>query len=319
MKKTAALLFAALIAFVPLSAQATSQNTPVTISSFAEWIKVGITNGWLVDNKVVEPKQATPAPAVTEEVKRVKEKALVIVDAYFDSSKISGEVVNVCIAKTGCELTPSPIAGTSSAFNHGTAMAELARKANPDAKIYLVRVASASKDSRTGAVTLQVVNGNDFLNSLRFVQSNKEEIGAVSFSYSMNGNMTKPGECRLSTTGSVNVSIVDPQIRSTVAELKTSGIPVFAATGNDGNRKPVSYPACIPDVASVASGFGDKILASSNHDASTDYVGALPANTLSYTSTIFGTISHATSTATVSVASMWLDGLVTEKWVKISR
>ena len=327
MKKTTALLFAALIAFVPLSAQATPQNAPVTISSFAEWIKVGITNGWLVDNKVIEPKQATPAPVptptpvptATEEVKKVKEKALVIVDAYFDSSKISGEVVNVCIAQAGCDLTPSPVAGTSSAFNHGTAMAELARKANPDVKIYLVRAASSVKNTKTGAVTIQVVNGNDFLNALRFVESKKEEIGAVSFSYSMNGNMTSPGECKLSTTGSVNVSVVDPQIRSTVAQLKTSGIPVFAATGNDGNRKPVSYPACIPDVASVASGFGDTLLASSNHDAATDYVGALPAKTLTYTSTIFGTISHATSTATVSVASMWLDGLVTEKWVRISR
>jgi hypothetical protein len=122
----------------------------------------------------------------------------------------------------------------------------------------------------------------------------------------------------LSTYGSVNVSVVDPQIRSTIAELKSAGIPVFAATGNAGNRKPVSYPACIPDVASVASGFGDKILSSSNHDANTDYVGALPSNTLRYSSAIFGTISHATSSATASVAAMWLDGLVTDKWVRVS-
>ena len=319
MKKTTAILFAALLAIVPLSAQATAERPIISISNFDEWLKAGVDNGWVVDNKIVEQVKKSPEPVATEEVKRVKEKALVIVDAYFDSSKISGEIVNVCIARTGCELTPTPIAGASSAFNHGTAMAEIARKANPDVKIYLVRAASAVRDSRTGAVTMQVINGNDFLNALRFVQSNKEEIGAVSFSYSMNGNMTRAGECRLSTSGSVNVSVVDPQIRSTVAELKSSNIPVFAATGNDGNRRPVSYPACIQDVSSVASGFGDRFLSSSNHDAFTDYVGALPANTLSYTSTIFGTISHATSSATASVAAMWLDGLVTEKWVRISR
>jgi hypothetical protein len=326
MKKATAVLFAALLAIIPLSAQATAERPVINISSFDEWLKAGVDNGWVVDNKISQPAKSISqvviteeANRVTEEVKRVKEKALVIVDAYFDSSKISGEVVNVCIARIGCELTPTPVAGASSAFNHGTAMAELARKANPDVKIYLVRAAAAARDSRTGAVTMQVINGNDFLNALRFVQSNKEEIGAVSFSYSMNGNMTKAGECRLSTSGSVNVSVVDPQIRSTVAELKSSGIPVFAATGNDGNRRPVSYPACIQDVASVASGFGDRFLSSSNHDAFTDYVGALPANTLSYTSTIFGTISHATSSATASVAAMWLDGLVTEKWVRVSR
>jgi hypothetical protein len=324
MKKTTAILFAALLAIVPLSAQATAERPIISISSYEEWLAAGVKNGWVVNSQIVQrnveqPQPVATDPVVTEEVKRVAEKALVIIDAYFDSSKISGDVVNVCIARTGCELTPTAVAGVSSAFNHGTAMAYLARKANPDVKIYLVRAASTLRDSRTGAVTMQVVNGNDFLNALRFVQSKKEEIGAVSFSYSMNGNMTRAGECRLSTSGSVNVSVVDPQIRSTIAELKSSNIPVFAATGNDGNRRPVSYPACITDVASVASGFGDRLLSSSNHDAFTDYVGALPANTLSYTSTIFGSISHATSSATASVAAMWLDGLVTEKWVRISR
>jgi hypothetical protein len=322
MKKTTAILFAALLAIVPLSAQATAERPIISISNYEEWLKAGVDNGWVVNSQIVqrsvEQPKPTAEPVVTEEVKIVKEKALVIVDAYFDSSKISGDVVNVCIARIGCDLIPSPVAGLSSAFNHGTVMADLARKANPDVKIYLVRAASASRDSRTGSVAMQLVNGNDFLNALKFVQSKKDEVGAVSFSYSMNGNMTKVGDCRLSTSGSVNTSVVDPQIRSTVSDLKTAGIPVFAATGNDGNRKPVSYPACIPDVASVASGFGDKLLASSNHDAATDYVGALPSSTLSYKSIVFGNIPHATSSATASVAAMWLDGLVTEKWVRVS-
>jgi hypothetical protein len=163
------------------------------------------------------------------------------------------------------------------------------------------------------------VNGNDFLNALRLVESRQDEIAAISFSYSMNGNMTRPGDCRLSTSGLVNVSVVDPQIRSTISQLKNSGIPVFAATGNDRNRKPVAYPACISDVMSVASGIGDSFLSTSNHDANTDYVGALPANTFSYTSTIFRNIPHATSSATASVASMWVEGLVTDKWVRVSR
>lgn len=324
LKKTTAILFAALLAIVPLSAQATAERPIISISSYEEWLAAGVQNGWVVNSQIVQRnvEQSKPEitePVVTQEVKRVKEKVLVIVDAYFDSSKISGEVVDVCIARVGCELTPTPIAGVASAYNHGTAMADLARKANPDLKLYLVRAASSFKDPRSGAVTMQGVNGNDFLSALKFVQSKQDEVGAVSFSYSMNGNMTKAGECRLSTSGSVNVSVVDPQIRSAIAELKNSGIPVFAATGNDRNSKPVSYPACIEDVMSVASGQGNSFLSSSNHDANTDYVGALPANTLSYTSTIFGTISHATSSATASVAAMWLEGLVTEKWVRISR
>jgi hypothetical protein len=243
---------------------------------------------------------------------------LVIIDSYFDSSKISGDVVNVCIARVGCELTPSPIAGASSSFNHGTAMAYLARKANPDVKLILIRASSSTKNPRTGVVTMAFINGQDLLNSLRWVAQNQKEVSAVSFSYSISGNM-KMGECKLSTVGSVNVSVVDPQIRSAVSELKAGGVPVFASTGNDSNRRPVAYPACIPDVMSVAAGVGDSFIRSSNHDSNTDFVGALPANTFNYTSSVFGVIAQTTSSATASVAALWSRGLVTEKFVRVSR
>jgi hypothetical protein len=320
MKKTTAILFAALLAIVPLSAQATAERPTISISSYEEWLKAGVDNGWVVNSQIVQRNVEQPKPAVepviTEEVKRVPEKALVIVDAYFDSSKISGEVVNVCIAKTGCELTPSPIAGTSSAFNHGTAMAELARKANPDVKIYLVRAASSVRNARTGAVTMQVVNGNDFLNALKFVQANKEEVGAVSFSYSMNGNMTSPGECRLSTSGSVNVSLVDPQIRSAVSDLKASGIPVFASAGNDTNKS-VSYPGCIANTMAVAhADETGKPLARA--DVNTDYFVKLSddGSKWSYSTTLTGLVSQSSSSATAALAAMWVTNPIAPGVVK---
>jgi hypothetical protein len=319
MKKLVAIVFAALLAILPISAQATSQS-----SAFDEWLKTGTANGWIVDGKVTQPVAPAPTPIPTTAptpttAPAATGKALVIVDSYFDSSKISGNVIDVCLARVGCELTPNPISGVSSAFHHGTAMAELARKANPDATLYLVRAASAFSNPRTGVVTMQVINGNDFLNALRFAKSKQDEVGAVSFSYSLNGNMPRIGDCRLSTVGMVNVAITDPAIRAQVAELKDLGIPVFAATGNDGNRKPVSYPACIPDVMSVASGIGDNFLSTSNHDATTDYVGALPANIFNFTSATYRTIPLATSSATASVAALWVAGKVSDKWVRLAR
>jgi len=318
MNKATAVLVAALLAILPVSAQATAQATN---AAFDEWLKTGTANGWIVDGKIAQPAAPTPTPTPTAEPpkKTPSSKALVIVDSYFDSSKITGKVLDICIAKTGCELTPTPVSGTASAFHHGTAMAEIARKANPDVTLYLVRAASATKNPRTGEVAIGLINGNDFLAALNLVKSRKDEIAAVSFSYSINGNMSKPGECRLSTTGLVNVSVTDPAIRSAVVDLKAQGIHVFAATGNDRNRKPVSYPACIAEVESVASGSGTGFLPSSNYDSNTDYVGALPANVFSYTSSIYRLISHATSSATASVAAMWVAGLVTEKWVKVAR
>lgn len=260
----------------------------------------------------------TATPISAQATTQQPEKGLVIVDAYFDSSKISGPVVNVCIAEFGCDLTPTPISGVASEYNHGTAMAEIARKANPDVTLYLVRAASLSRVGKTNKVNMNYINGKEFLRALEFVKSNQDKVAAVSFSYNI-GAIMKPGECKLSSHGSTKVAEVDPKIRATISELKAVGIPVFSSTGNDRNKKPVAYPACISDVMSVASGVGNSYLQSSNYDSNTDFVGALPANTFSYTSTTFGLIPHATSSATASVASMWVDGLVKDRWVRISR
>jgi hypothetical protein len=295
MKKTVALLFAVLIAFVPMSAQASFEQPKDQEEQVQE------------EAQLEEQQEDLPV-----------EKTLVIIDSYFDSSKISGNVVDICIARSGCELTPTPVAGVSSAYNHGTAMADLARKANPDVTLYLVRAASSFKNPRTGAVTMNVINGNDLLNALSWAEQNVSKVSAISFSYRISSNV-RPGDCKLSTTGAVNVRVVDPQIRFAIARLKDSGVPFFASTGNDRNTKPVDYPACIPDTMSVAAGVGSSILALSNHDANTDYVGALPANTFNYTSSVFKLIPQTTSSATVSVAALWTRNAVTNKWVSVSR
>ena len=156
-------------------------------------------------------------PAQAEEA-----KSLVIVDSYFDVSKIAGKVESVCVAVSGCELTPTPQSGFSDAYNHGTAMAEVALKQNPNIKLVLVRAASATKNNRTGVVSISTLNGNDFLKSLSYVSS-RSDVGAVSFSYNLSGNKT----CSLSTTGGVNVRVVEPQIQSTISSLKAKGVPVW--------------------------------------------------------------------------------------------
>ena len=116
-------------------------------------------------------------------------KTLAIVDSYFDTAKLSGNIESVCVAVSGCELTPTPKAGFSDAYNHGTAMAEIALKQNPNVKLLLIRAASATKNARTGIVSIGVLNGNDFLKSLQYV-STRANINAVSFSYNLSGNGT---------------------------------------------------------------------------------------------------------------------------------
>jgi hypothetical protein len=248
----------------------------------------------------------SPAPVVASPTPVVNSKPVVIIDSYFDT-RIANTTI-VCIATDKCVNTPKPSKRVSDPVNHGMAMAEVARRNNPDVPLILVRSATVSNKGAIG-----ILNGNDFLAALKWVDTNSSTISAVSFSYGLSGNMTKPGECKLSPTGLVNIKIVDPAIRSTVTSLKNKGIPVFVSTGNDSNRKPVAYPACITDTVSVST------FPVGNHDKNTDYFGVLPEGKWNYTSTLFGSIPQTTSSANIAVATQWQKGLiVTDKIVKVT-
>ena len=250
----------------------------------------------VVPTPVVTP---TPTPAVNTQ-------PIVIIDSYFDTRVANTTIV--CIATDKCVNTPKPSKRVSDPVNHGMAMVEVARRNNPEVPLVLLRSATVSNKGAVG-----ILNGNDFLAALKWVDANSSNVSAVSFSYGLSGNMTKPGECKLSPTGLVNIKIVDPAIRSTVANLKNKGIPVFVSTGNDSNRKPDAYPACITDTVSVST------FPVGNHDANTDYFGVLPTGKFNYGSVLFGLIPQTTSSANVAVATQWQKGLtVTDKLVLVS-
>jgi hypothetical protein len=240
---------------------------------------------------------STPAHADT--------KSLVIIDSYFDVSKFGANISQVCVATDKCVNKAKPSTTLSDPANHGTVMVDIALKQDPSIKVIVIR---ASDVSSTGAV--YGVTGNTFLSALQWVETNKSIVGAVSFSYSLSGNMTKIGDCKLSSFGLTNISVVDPKIRASIANLKISNVPVFAATGNSGPTKPVSYPACITDTNAIGAGVGGAYIPSSSRDANTDGMGSLPANVFSYKSNIFGLISQSTSAATVAVAAKYISTLV---------
>jgi hypothetical protein len=239
-------------------------------------------------------------------------KTLVIIDSYFDASKIDGDVESVCLAVSGCELTPTPRSGFSDAYNHGTAMAEVALKQDPDIKLVLISAASLTRNPRTNVVTISTLNGNDFLRALSYV-NNRNDVDAVSFSYNLSG----PRPCSLAAIGGVNVRVVDPQIRATISTLKSKGIPVFSSTGNRAGAA-VNYPACIEDVNSV--GVGDlnrlgNIASVFTFDANTDYFAT--GSVSNYSSKIFGLIPNTTSAGNVAVAVKYLLGQLDSKFVSV--
>jgi hypothetical protein len=249
---------------------------------------------------------STPTPVVASPAPVVNSKPVVIIDSYFDTRVTNTTIV--CIATDKCVNTAKPSTKVSDAVNHGTAMTEVARRNNPIVPLVLLRSANVDKKGAVG-----ILNGNDFLAALKWVDANSSNVSAVSFSYGLSGNMTKPGDCKLSPTGLVNISVTDPAIRSTVASLKNKGIPVFVSTGNDSNKKPVAYPACITDTVSVST------FPVGNYDQNTDYFGVLPEGKWNYKSTLFGLIPQTTSSANIAVATQWQKGLtVTDKVVLVS-
>ena len=249
---------------------------------------------------------AVPVSAIESPTPVVNSKPVVIIDSYFDTRVTNTTIV--CIATDKCVNTAKPSARVSDAVNHGTAMAEVARRNNPIVSLVLLRSANVDKKGVVG-----ILNGNDFLAALKWVDANSSTVSAVSFSYNLSGNMSKPGDCKLSPTGLVDIYKTDPAIRATIVNLKTKGIPVFVSTGNDSNKKPVNYPACITDTVSVST------FPVGNYDKNTDYFGVLPEGKFNYLSVLFGLIPQTTSSANIAVATQWQKGLtVTDKIVKVT-
>lgn len=223
---------------------------------------------------------------------------IVIIDSYFDQSKITGSIEFVCLATDKCanKPTPKPGMGTDPA-NHGTLMAEIARKQNLTATLVLVQTEEVVKKS-TGSMDVTTLDPSDFIRALTWVNLNKLNVSAVSFSYNLTPASSKMGDCKPATVSGVAVSVTDGSIKTLVASLKTVGIPVIASAGND-ITKPLQYPACIPDVISVGS-----LASPQYYGLQADVAGNLVNTQKNYLqSSWFGAVSFTTSAATAAYAA----------------
>jgi hypothetical protein len=241
------------------------------------------------------------------------QKSLVIIDSYFDSKVYSSNVTCVTLQNQPCtDVLTKTSPSLSSEFNHGNAMAEVAKKQNPGMSIILLRSAAVNKTS------VAPVNAGNFIDALNWIKANKSRVGAVSVSRFFNGNK----ECSPSSTNTAPVGGVakaDSIIRSLIASLKQDGIPVFVSTGNKQGTK-IDYPACILDTVSVSTGSRNSsgtIVSVNALDANTDYVAS--ASVSLYTSMLLGLIPQTTSSATVAVAAQWLTaGSLNDKVVLVT-
>lgn len=239
------------------------------------------------------------------------QKALVIIDSYFDSRATGATIV--CAPTINCSTTAKPSTSVGDNTNHGDAMVEVAKKQSPNIKIIALRSAATPTSD---------VNAGNFIEALQWVINNASAVSAVSFSRYFNGTQPcSPASINTATYGGVVGA--DIKIKSLIIDLKNKGIPVFVSTGNNGSTGKVNYPACIIDTASVTA----NNYTSATSDANTDYVGSLPSTVYSYIGTIVWNpsmkvnptgIPQTTSSANVAVAAQYvLNGILPTKAVGV--
>lgn len=249
----------------------------------------------LIVPMAVHANAAQPAPTIA------------ILDTALDSSlpAFQGKVVQeVCILQSGlCPNGQSFMEGPGAAamsantinmngFDHGTQMASVFVKTNPNANIVFVRIIGDKAGVRQPAGEPTVYN------ALNWVKANalKYNIQAVSMSQ---------GHHNIGAAGT-DYCPKTPITEQAVKDLMAMQIPVFFPSGNGRDYSRIDWPACL-DV-SVSVGYTDQqkeISSSSNNDAAKLDFFALGFFTTEGPGNILKNISGSSS-ATQVMAASWI-------------
>ena len=232
---------------------------------------------------------------------------IAILDTALDTSlpAFNGKIVQeVCILQYG--LCPNgtnfmegsgaaamPIATiTKNGFDHGTQMASVFTKTNPNANIVFIRIIGDKNGVRQPAGEATVYN------ALKWVKANasKYNIQAVSMSQ---------GHHNIGAAGT-DYCPKTPITEQAIKDLMLMQIPVFLPSGNGRDYKRIDWPACL-DV-SVSVGHTDRqneISSSSNNDSSKLDFFALGFFTTAGPGNVLKNIAGSSS-ATQVVAANWI-------------
>ncbi len=203
-----------------------------------------------------------------------KPATVAILDTALDTSlaQFQGKIVQeVCILEwnscpNGSNYMEGPGAATMPAnlitkngFDHGTKMASVSIKTNPNIKIVFVRIVGA-----TSAGTRQVTNEPTFVNALNWVLANKDKYNIQAVAMSQGHHNLGSG---------ANYCPSTPQTESLINSLAASNVPVFLPAGNNRDLTRVSWPACIDSSFAIsATAYGDGAAIYTNFDKNkTDY------------------------------------------------
>jgi serine protease len=186
--------------------------------------------------------------------------SIVIVDTAIDTSipALQNKVVHeVCITESiaavcpngttyqegkGAATLPSKVA-LSKDFEHGTIMALIANKINPNANIIFIRVAGLQKNGRAGTFKTE----GAIAKALEWTISNKTKYNIVSVSASVATSMASLN----AGTNYCPIRPVHAGVISSIDKLISLGVPTIFPSGNNRDSKRIVFPACISQAVAV--------------------------------------------------------------------
>lgn len=179
---------------------------------------------------------------------------IAILDTALDSSipAFQGKIAHeVCIIKwMTCPNGKAFMEGPGSAslpmnimssrnFNHGTQMASVALEANPNMQIVFVRIIGNSVFGQR-----QTTGPSEVSAALDWVIANKDRFNIQAVAMSQGHHNLLSGANYCPNNSSVTKSL---------ANMVSAGIAPFFASGNNGDKKRVDWPSCVPNAISVGA------------------------------------------------------------------
>jgi hypothetical protein len=235
-------------------------------------------------------------------------KSIAIIDTAIDTTlpELQGKIIHeVCLMEElQCPNKKSFQEGPGSAtlpasqlyaggFDHGTRMAQVAVKTNPNVNIVFIRIYPMG---RNGTVAYGAATANSTVKqALDWVAKNKTKFNIVAVSASVGHKPLRTGAnyCQMRPRQ-------DADLIQSITSLKSMGVASVFASGNDRDKTRINYPSCLNEVISVASLTIDGYSEPYNNDALELDFYALGRHQLS------DVMVSGTSAATAAFASHWV-------------
>jgi len=219
--------------------------------------------------------------------------SVVIMDTAVDTSKVNVAYEVCLMEEKRCPNKQSFQEGPGSAtiinptngFEHGTHMAAIAQKTNPNMDIIFIRIVPATNRGTLGIYTDNTIN-----EALKWVIANQAKFNIVATSISFGSN-------RFARTG--HYCPVNQNLRNSIVTLQSMNVATLFAAGNRYDKTRVDYPACISEAVAVgATGERGNVENYSNTGAELDFYAL-------GTHDVVGRRVMGTSGATAALAAFW--------------